>query len=208
MITTSRASAGRSTDQVAPDRARGSSCEGSTPWISLRLTAFDPEGDSDRVDFLTRKAVIPATKSPVNRVVLDGVKGNTWEERLAELLEADQRVAAFVKNDHLDFKIPHLFDGVPYDFLPDLLVRLIRRDEHQPERTLIVEVSGGRTDQAKREVKAATARDRWCVSVNYHQGFGVWGVVEIDNMAHAAFELSAAIDDLYTDGVTTSGVEW
>jgi type III restriction enzyme len=82
----------------------------------------------------------------------------------------------------------------------------VRADEREPERTLIVEVSGGRKDQAKREVKAQTARDQWCVAVNNHKGFGVWGFVEIDNMVHPAYELREAIDDLYADGVTTGGV--
>jgi type III restriction enzyme len=182
--------------------------EGNRPEVLRpRFAAFDPDGSTDRVDFLTRKVVIPATKSHVNYVVLDGVKGNTWEEALAGFLEHDDRVAAFVKNDHLDFKIPYLFDGVPYDFVPDFLVRLRHVDPSEPGRTLIVEVSGGRKDQAKREVKALTARDQWCVSVNNHGGFGVWGFVEIDNMQHAAFELSAAIDDLYANGVTTGGVD-
>jgi type III restriction enzyme len=182
--------------------------EGNRPEVLRpRFATFEPEGSTDRVDFLTRKVVIPATKSHVNQVVLDGVKGNTWEERLAEFLEADPRVAAFVKNDHLDFKIPYLFDGVPYDFLPDFLVRLVRADDREPERTLIVEVSGGRKDQAKREVKALTARDQWCVAVNNHKGFGIWGFVEIDNMNHAAYELSAAIDDVYANGVATGGVD-
>ena len=68
-------------------------------------------------------------------------------------------------------------------------------------------MSGGRKDQAKREVKALTARDQWCVAVNNHTGFGIWGFVEIDNMHHAAYELSAAIDDVYANGVATGGVD-
>ena len=172
-----------------------------------RLRQFDPEGSTDVVDFLTRKPIVPfeITKSHVNHVVLDGVKGNTWEEALAGFLETDPRVAAYVKNDHLDFKIPYLFDGVAHDFVPDFLVRLARTENSQPQRTLIVEVSGGRKDQAMREVKAETARYQWCVAVNNHGSFGRWGFVEVDDMTHAAYELSAAIDDLYADGVTTGG---
>jgi type III restriction enzyme len=64
--------------------------------------------------------VIEATKSPVNFVVLDGPKGNTWEEALAYYLEHDARVASFVKNDHLDFMIPYVCEGVAHEFWPGL----------------------------------------------------------------------------------------
>lgn len=184
--------------------------EGVRPQVLRpRFRQFEAEGSTDVVDFLTRKPIVPfeITKSHVNHVVLDGVKGNTWEEALAGFLELDPRVAAYVKNDHLDFKIPYLFDGVPYDFVPDFLVRLARLHADQPERTLIVEVSGGRKDQARREVKAQTARHQWCVAVNNHGGYGRWGFTEIDDMTHAAYELGQAIDDLYADGVTTGGVD-
>lgn len=168
-----------------------------------RFLYGNPEGSTDAVDFLTRKVVIPATKSHVNHVVLDGSKGNTWEERLADLLEADDRVEAFVKNDHLGFTIPYLHMGVRHDFIPDFLVRLKQRNGDDVTRTLIVEVSGGRKDQAMREAKAETARYQWCVAVNNHQGYGLWGFAELTDMTHAAFNLGNAIDDLYANGITT-----
>ncbi len=52
---------------------------------------FDPSGSTDEVRFVTRKVVMdpPPTKSPLNHVVLDGIRGNSWEEGLAQLLERD-----------------------------------------------------------------------------------------------------------------------
>ena len=182
--------------------------EGARPEVLRpRFSAFEPFGSTDRVDFLTRKPVVPfaVTKSHVSTVVLDGKDGNTWEEAVAGFCETDPRVAAYVKNDHLEFKIPYLFDGVPCDFVPDFLLRLASRPDDPVVRTLIVEVSGGQKDQAKREVKAQTARYQWCVAVNNHGGCGVWGFAEIDDMTHAAFELGQAIEDLYANGVTTGG---
>jgi type III restriction enzyme len=168
-----------------------------------RFLYGDPEGSTDRVDFLTRKVVIPATKSHVNYTVLDGPKGNTWEEALADLFEHDPRVAAYVKNDHLGFTIPYLYMGVRHDFIPDFLVRLHPAPGDNIVRTLILEVSGGRKDQAMREAKAETARYQWCVAVNNHGGYGVWGFAEVTDMTHAAFNVKNAIDDLYANGVTT-----
>ena len=49
------------------------------------LRRFDPIGSTDEVRFVTRKVVMdpPPTKSHLNHVVLDGVRGNSWEEGLA-----------------------------------------------------------------------------------------------------------------------------
>ena len=170
-----------------------------------RFATFYPESSTDVVDFPTRKVVIEATKSPVNYVVLDGPKGNTWEEALAYYLEHDDRVASFVKNDHLDFIIPYVFQGVAHEFWPDFLVRLHPTATDPTLRTLIVEVSGGRKEQDRREAKAHTARDSWCVAVNNHGGYGRWGFVELDDITKLQPVMDRAIDDLYADGETTGG---
>jgi type III restriction enzyme len=170
-----------------------------------RFDTFYPEASTDVVDFPTRKVVIEATKSPINYVVLDGPKGNTWEEALAYYLEHDDRVASYVKNDHLDFTIPYVFQGVAHEFWPDFIVRLKPTAADPTARTLIVEVSGGRKDQDKREAKAHTARHSWCVAVNNHGGYGRWGFVELADITKLQPVMDHAINDLYADGVTTGG---
>ena len=164
------------------------------------LRPFDGQGSTDDVAFLTRKAVIPAEKSHVNLVVLDGVKGNTWEETVAGLLEDDERVAAFVKNDHLGFTIPYVWEGKSHQYLPDFLARLIDTADGA-SRTLIIEVSGGRKSPGPTAVKAATARDQWCRAVNNQGTFGRWGYVEIVTMLDAGLVLGRAIETLRTDPV-------
>src|SRR5207253_2725204 len=122
------------------------------------LRRFDPEGSTEDVRFATRKHAIPAAKSQVNLVVLDGpAGGNTWEEAMAGLLEAHAKVAAFVKNDHLGFTIPYVHEGRSHDYVPDFLVRLIDTGDGF-DRTLIVEVSGGRKSPGPTAAKADTAR--------------------------------------------------
>lgn len=170
------------------------------------LQRFDPVRSTDDVHFFTRKTVIEATKSHINRVVLDGIKGNTWEEELANLCEQHPQVAAYVKNDSLGFSIPYVHKGISHEFVPDFLLRLAPNEydaEHGITRTLIVEVSGGRKDQQLREAKAGTARDQWCVAVNNDGRFGRWGFTEIRDMTHAAMLLNNAITDLYADGHVT-----
>jgi type III restriction enzyme len=108
-----------------------------------------------------------------------------------------------VKNDHLEFAIPYVHAGLTHDYHTDFLVRLAPiGDDDTIERTLIVEVSGGRKDQAVRKVKAETTREQWCPAVNNHGGFGIWDFVEIDDMTHAVSKLDAAIERLLADPLT------
>lgn len=157
---------------------------------------FDPEGSTANVNFRTRKVVIDATRSQVSHVVLDGVKGNSWEEGVAGILESHKDVHAFVKNDHLGFTIPYVHEGRSHQYWPDFLVRL-KPDTDGVRRTLIVEVSGGQKSPGPTQAKAATARDHWCPAVNNHGGWGLWGYVEITNMAEAGPAINEAIANLY-----------
>ena len=166
------------------------------------MRAYDPYGSTGDVHFSTRKKAIDTSKSHINKVVLDGVDGNTWEETVTGLLEADPRVAAYVKNDHLDFAIPYLYEGRTHQYLPDFLVRLTPRSDDDIDRILILEVSGGRKraqSPGSTKEKGTTARDIWCTAVNNHCGFGRWGYVEVETMLNAASDIGAAIEALYAD---------
>ncbi len=160
---------------------------------------FDSEGSTDDVDFLTRKAVVEAKKSPVNLVVLDGVRGNTWEETVAALLEANDDVHSYVKNDHLGFEIPYVHAGKSHRYIPDFLVRLRKREAHDVDKTLIIEVSGGHKSPGPTAAKAETARNQWCTAVNNDCGWGRWGYTEIDTMVNAEQRIARAIELLYAD---------
>ena len=162
---------------------------------------FDGSGSTDDVAFLTRKAVVEAVKSHVNYVVLDGIKGNTWEQTVAGLLEVNDEVAAYVKNDHLGFEIPYVYEGRSHAYVPDFLVRLVT-EPGDVERTLVVEVSGGQKvhqSPGPTAVKATTARDQWCTAVNNDGRFGRWGYVEIASMLGADRVLDEAIENLQAD---------
>jgi type III restriction enzyme len=164
------------------------------------IRRFDSEGSSDEVRFVTRKVVMdpPPTKSPLNHVVLDGIRGNSWEEALARLLEDDERVLSYVKNERLGFTIPYVHAGRSHDYIPDFLVRLVNRGE-DVDRTLIVEVSGSRKSPGPTEAKATTARNQWCAAANHDGRWGRWGYVEVHNPSTEWPDLDAAIDALYMD---------
>ena len=138
-----------------------------------------PRGHHRRGRGSSRRKVVmdpPPTKSPLNHVVLDGLKGNTWEERLARLLEHDDRVLSYVKNDRLGFTIPYVHKGRTHDYVPDFLVRL---DDRAGRRRAHADHRGVRTLQVRHgptAAKADTARDQWCAAVNNWGEFGRLGL--------------------------------
>lgn len=158
-----------------------------------------PTGSTDDVDFQTIKHThVTTDRSHVSHVVLDGIGGNTWEQIAAYALEAHADVAAYVKNDHLEFAIPYTHKGIGRRYRPDFIVRLVQRPD-DVVRTLIVEVSGGQKDQMARAVKAETARNLWCAAVNADGRFGRWGYVEVDDPNLFRNGIDAAIANLYAD---------
>ncbi|MBF4999762.1 DEAD/DEAH box helicase family protein [Nocardia sp. BSTN01] len=164
------------------------------------LRAFDPVGSTANVQFLTHKQTIGTEKSEVSHVVLDGAGGgNTWEQILALECELNPKVAAYVKNDRLGFTIPYVHKGRSHFYVPDFLLRLVRPEGEDFDRTLIVEVSGGQKSPGPTTEKARTARDSWCPAVNNHGGFGRWGYLEINQMFSVREVLNKAIDLLYAD---------
>jgi type III restriction enzyme len=174
--------------------------ENRTPILMPVLRRFGSEGSTDNVRFVTRKAVMspPPTKSHLSEVVLDGQRGNSWEEGLAEILEHDKRVHSYVKNERLDFTIPYVHQGRSHDYVPDFLVRLVRLED-DVERTLIVEVSGGQKSPGPTAAKAETARNQWCVAVNNQGGYGRWGYIEVHHPMQFREMLHDAIENLYAD---------
>jgi type III restriction enzyme len=163
------------------------------------INRFNPIGSTAEVDFVTRKPVVAVERSEVSHVTLDGKTGNTWEQLLAEILEHDPNVAAFVKNDHLSFHIPYVHKGRTHSYIPDFLVRLRRPPGENFDRTLIIEVSGSQKSPGPTQAKANTARNSWCVAVNNHEGFGRWGYVEMTDPLQFKLMLADATQALYGD---------
>lgn len=100
-------------------------------------------------------------KSHINVCVYD----STWEASDAFVLDDSERVAAWVKNDHLGFEILYVYRGVVRKYRPDFLVRLTNSD------ILLLETKGQDKDQDK--VKRRYL-DEWTQAVNAHGGFGRW----------------------------------
>jgi type III restriction enzyme len=109
----------------------------------------------------TARPCEPATRSHVNFCVYD----STWEASEAFTLDHDPHVDAWVKNDHLGFDVPYVFQGTVRKYRPDFLIRLVNGVH------LVLEVKGRDTaqDRTKRQALAD-----WVEAVNAHAGFGRW----------------------------------
>lgn len=193
----------RAAEKVFASMVRNSG--GRQPVLMPILRRFDTIGSTDDVHFVTRKVVMdpPPVKSHLNHVVLDGLRGNSWEEGIAGAVENDPRVRSYVKNERLGFTIPYVFEGSTHDYVPDFLVRLATEPE-DVERTLIIEVSGTLKSPGPTAAKADTARQQWCRAVDNWGDLGRWGYVEVHDPKHAGPALDEAIKKLYADRPITA----
>ena len=160
-----------------------------------RYRPSDPTGSTANINFATRKVVVDATRSQLSGVVLDGPKGNSWEESVAGTLERHLDVHSYAKNDRLDFRIPYVHEGRSHDYIPDFLVRMTPQPDGI-DRTLIIEVSGGQKSPGPTMAKATTARDQWCPAVNNAREWGIWQYLQVDDIAAASTEINQALDVL------------
>ncbi|HLQ45657.1 MAG TPA: DEAD/DEAH box helicase family protein, partial [Planctomycetaceae bacterium] len=137
-------------------------------WEAIRCEnteRLEPVFDSQRPilstanmrPWYTGRPCDPTRRSHINLCVYD----STHEKNCAIELdrEKQQHVAAWIKNDHLDFEILYVFQGVVRKYRPDFLIRLTNGT------TLILEIKGQDTqeDQVKRRFL-----DEWVRAVNAH----------------------------------------
>ncbi|MGH9841075.1 MAG: restriction endonuclease, partial [Blastocatellia bacterium] len=109
----------------------------------------------------TSKPVIHTKKSHINFCVCD----STWEANTAMAFDADEKIAAWVKNDHLGFEIRYVFNGVEQKYRPDFLIRF------QTDSILALETKG---EETQRDIVKREALKEWVKAVNENGGFGRW----------------------------------
>ena len=133
-------------------------------------------GTAEMNPWETARPCVAGRKSHINYCVVD--KG--WEHLAARRLDEMDEVAAWVKNDHLDFQIEYFHRGSPHRYYPDFLIRL--HDEGDRVRHLILEVTG-REWEGKEEKKNALMN--WTRAINGHGGFGKWHSVQVTDPDNA-----------------------
>ncbi len=122
----------------------------------------------------------------MNNVVCD----SGLERDIAREVEADDRVAAYVKNDHLFCEIPYRFNGRTSRYIPDFLVRL------PGDQRLLIE---GRGRETAKDHQKETAAHRWVAAVN---GEGRWGGWSHHVIRHRS-EVRPLIDAVLAEVVST-----
>ncbi len=116
---------------------------------------------SDMMTWYTGKPCEYTTRSHINCCVFD----SAWEASEAFALDHSPHVAAWVKNDHLDFKVQYIYRGVVKRYVPDFLIRF------KSGNYLILETKGqdSEQDRTKRHFLG-----QWVKAVNAHGSFGRW----------------------------------
>ena len=100
-------------------------------------------------------------RNHINYCVYD----STWEKSAAFILDKNDMVKAWAKNDHLGFHIPYIYNGVVRMYRPDFIIHLVSGD------FLVLEIKGRQTEQD--DVKHGYMRE-WTEAVSRHGGFGCW----------------------------------
>lgn len=111
--------------------------------------------------WLTTKPCQPTTHSQISHAVYDSV----WEKAVVDICEKQTFVAAWTKNDHLDFTVRYLWKGSTRNFVPDYLIRFTNG------KTLVLEVKGRDSEQNKAK---RAAMQTWVKTINEQGGFGQW----------------------------------
>lgn len=153
-----------------------SSIDGQTKLKPI-LRTFEVIGSTDYVDFDTTKNVMTTdeTKSHISHVVADT---ESWEQKMATVLEEMPEVYSYVKNQNLGFTIPYVLEGDEKNYVPDFVAK-VRIPNQENLVNLVLEVSGEkRKDKA---AKVETAKTLWIPAVNNHGGFGQWAFIEISD---------------------------
>ncbi|MCX6030266.1 MAG: DEAD/DEAH box helicase family protein [Chloroflexi bacterium] len=137
---------------------------------------YDTVGSTRYVDFDTTRPVYATRddKCHISHVVADT---DSWEQKLAQVLEEMPDVVRYVKNHNLGFTIPYALNGEEHQYTPDFIACI--DDGRGPDDllNLIIEVTGEK--KKDKAAKVATARTLWVPAVNHHRAFGRWDFVEI-----------------------------
>jgi type III restriction enzyme len=130
-----------------------------------RVLVFDHErpirSTGDMPGWYTGKPCEYTVRSHINFCVLD----STWEASESFVLDHHDSVAAWVKNDHLGFDIPYIYQGAVRKYWPDFIIKLVTGEY------LILEVKGKNTHQ---DVTKRQYLKEWVEAVNQDGRFGKW----------------------------------
>lgn len=115
----------------------------------------------DMLTWFTSKPCWPTTKSHISHCVFD----SGWENTESYVIEKNENVEAYAKNDHLGFEIYYMYNGIVHKYIPDFLIRL------KNQKILVLETKG---QDSEKDRKKRQALKEWVDVVNETGEFGVW----------------------------------
>lgn len=159
------------------------------------LRPYDTVGSTRYVDFDTTRPVFTTMpeKCHISHVVADT---ESWEQKLAQVLEGMDEVIRYVKNHNLGFFIPYTLDGRESNYIPDFVACVDTGNGPDALLNLIIEVTGEK--KKDKVAKVATARTLWVPAVNNHSGFGRWDFLEISDPWDAENTIRGHLRKTYT----------
>jgi len=182
----------------AADRIYGSVVPSGNGARSLKpiLRPYDTTGSTRYVDFDTTRPVYATRedKCHISHVVADT---ESWEQKMASVLEDMPEVLRYVKNHNLDFTIPYTLNGEERQYHPDFIAVVDDGAGSENPLNLVVEVTGEK--KKDKVAKVAAARTLWIPSVNNHGGFGRWAFLEVadpwdaQNLIRASLQKETAL---------------
>jgi len=119
---------------------------------------------------------------------------DSWEQKMAEVLENMEEVYSYVKNHNLGFAIPYTLNGEQHNYIPDFIVRVNDGNGEDDLLNLIIEVTGEK--KKDKAAKVATGRTIWIPAVNNHGGLRRWRFLEITDPWDAKNTIRAALNDI------------
>lgn len=160
------------------------------------LRPYDTLGSTRYVDFDTTRPVVATRddKCHLSHVVADT---DSWEQKMAQVLEDMPEVIRYVKNHNLGFTIPYTLNGEEKNYIPDFIACIDDGQGTSDLLNLLVEVTGEK--KKDKAAKVATARTLWVPAINNHGGFGRWAFIEVAD----PWDAKDAIRSSFHKGATT-----
>ena len=114
-----------------------------------------------------------------------------WEAEFCRVVEAHDRVRAYVKNHGLGLEVPYRSGSQARTYLPDFIVLVDDGRGEDDLLRLVVEIKGFRREDAKE--KKATMETYWVPGVNRLGAFGRWAFAEFTDVYTILDDLGAAV---------------
>lgn len=154
------------------------------------LDPYAPEGSTAAVNFYTSKDSYETDprRSHLNYAVLD----SGWEGEFCRILEHHPLVRTYVKNQGMGFEVPYRVKSEMRRYIPDFIVRIDDGHGENDLLTLVAEVKGYRSEDAKD--KKETMETYWIPGVNTLGAYGRWAFAEFREVFDFKQEFDAIVD--------------